>query len=509
MGGAAFREMLQRRDRFQLRLLLRPTPRNRKDFSRFESDAGVEIVWGDLTCYEDVWQAVCGADYVLHPAAMISPAADHRPQQAAATNIGAAENLTRAIAAQPNGADHIKFVNVGSVAQYGDRLGPIHMVRVGDPLKSSIFDVYATTKIKAERIVIESGLKNWVSLRQTYIAIPNALSLMDPISFHQPIDTRIELITARDAGYLLAQCCEPDVPDGFWCNVYNIGGGPNCRVVYLDYIDQMMKRLGIGDYRKVMERNWFCLRNFHCSWFEDSHELENYLHFQRDTLDDHYRQVEQAAPGYLKVARLPGIRHLIPRWFVKRWVMRPMAFGKNGPCYWIDQNLQGRISAFFGSRQDWESIPDWTVHTPDMDPPATRLDHGYDESKPVAELDLDDMRSAADFRGGECLSEKTEAGDMSTKLDWQCAFGHPFKASPRLVLSAGHWCPQCAAPPWNYDEIARCNPFFAQVWYPNHSQQESHFYDEHCYEDILKKCVGPLHVSISLIERRWRDAGPS
>ena len=163
---------------------------------------------------------------------------------------------------QTKGSEPTKFVNIGSVAQYGDRLAPIHIARVGDPLKPSIFDLYATTKVEAERIVIDSGLKHWVSLRQTFIAVPNALSLLSPILFHQPLNTSIELITAQDAGFVLAQCCEPEVPDEFWCNVYNLSGGSSCRVVYVDYISEMMQRLNIGDYRRIMERNWFCLRNF-------------------------------------------------------------------------------------------------------------------------------------------------------------------------------------------------------------------------------------------------------
>ena len=75
--------------------------------------------------------------------------------------------------------------------------------------------------------------------------------------------------------------------------------------------------------------------------------------------------------------------------------------------------------------------------------------------------------------------------DMYSKLDWKCAFGHEFTGSPFMILKTGHWCPQCEAPPWHYDEIAKVNPFFAQVWYPNHSKDENNFYDENCYMDIL------------------------
>jgi len=51
-------------------------------------------------------------------------------------------------------------------------LPPIHWGRVGDPIKPSIFDYYAVSKIASERLVIESRLEYWVSLRQTGIMGP-------------------------------------------------------------------------------------------------------------------------------------------------------------------------------------------------------------------------------------------------------------------------------------------------------------------------------------------------
>jgi hypothetical protein len=121
---------------------------------------------------------------------------------------------------------------------------------------------------------------------------------------------------------------------------------------------------------------------------------------------------------------------------------------------------------------------------PDLNPEPdwSRLGHGYDETK--AQLDLADLQDAAEFRGGECLTQDWE-GDVYATLDWKCAFDHEFTAKPTTVLKAGHWCPECMPPPWNFDEQAKKNPFLAQVWHADHDEDEDNFYPEDSIHDIV------------------------
>lgn len=453
MGGEAFKELLRRRSKYDIVILLRPTRQEKKDFKQYENQDGFRVVWGDLQNPDDVLEAVNGVDHVLHPAAFIAPAADYNPVLANKINLGGTENIIAAIKKQPNNGDDIRFVYICSVAAYGDRLPHIHMVRVGDPLKPSVGDFYATTKVAAERAVIESGLKYWVSMRQTYIAIPNALSLLDPILFHQPVNTHIELITKEDAGYGLVQTLE--APDEFYGRVYNMGGGPSCRVVYNDYLERMMRIFGLGDYRKIMPLNWFALRNFHCCWYEDSWVLNEYLGHWRHSLEDHYRQVEDATPWYLKL----GAR-IAPTTIVKAFT-KSMA----DPLKWIENNEEEKIKAFFGSREAWESIPGWHDYV------CAEPGEQAERRKEMASEDyaIDDMRELAESRGGQCLS--TEFSGIGSKLKWKCGFGHEWEATP-VCVTAGHWCPECAPPPWDYDAIAKVDPLFAKFYYNNHDKNE-------------------------------------
>ena len=158
MGFQGFLEFYKRKDAFDLVLLLRDSKKNRKLFRKYEKDKTVRIVWGDLTRYEDVLEFVTGADYVLHVGGMVSPGADYYPVTTLKTNVEAAENIVAAVKAQPD-PDAVKVVYIGTVAETGDRNPPIHWGRTGDPIKISVYDHYAISKVKAEAIFAEPGLR--------------------------------------------------------------------------------------------------------------------------------------------------------------------------------------------------------------------------------------------------------------------------------------------------------------------------------------------------------------
>lgn len=457
MGREGLRELLARRDRYDIVALVLPTAADRKLMSVYQKEPGVRVVWGDLTRYEDVLSCVTGADYVLHVGGMVSPAADSKPERTARVNIGAVTNILQAIQAQPD-PGRIRLVNIGSVAQTGDRNPPIHWGRTGDPIKIGVQDHYALTKTIAERMVVESGLRYWVSLRQTAIAHLRLLEGMDPIMFHVPVNGVFEWVTARDSGRLLANVCEDDVPEGFWRRVYNIGGGESCRMTNHEFMQRAFSSMGIVSPGKVCEANWYALGNFHGHWFEDSDALEGFLHFRSESMDAFFAQLGKRVRfrAWLAAAFPSAVKRRIEK----------TAHSERGTLFWLEHGIEEMIRAAFGSREQWERIPPWE-RFPFLQPSRTpsRLDHGYDETRPKADLNLGEMRRAAAFRGGECLSGAMARGDLGSPLQWGCCFGHRFAASPALILLAGHWCPECLAA-GNDAEVAGRSAFLAQVWRP-------------------------------------------
>lgn len=493
-------------------VLLRKKPANEKLAAKLKKQWGddIEIIFGDLSKKEDCIKAVEKADYVFHCAAVIPPVSDHNPKLAESTNYYGAVNLCEAIKENPR-HDEIKFIEVGTVAEYGNRTYQHPWGRVGDPLLVSAFDFYAVTKLRAERHIIESGLRYWVSLRQSGILYDNFMmnNMHDGLMFHTCWNTPIEWATARSSGLMAKNLIIGDMdgtlPDKFWRHVYNIGNGEAARVTGYETFQSGFGMMGCSA-KDIFKPDWNIARNFHCMWYYDSDVLDNYLHFQAsETYADFWNKLSSKF-----FYRLWKFGKPFKKLIAKKAIM-PLFENSNSPKYWLSHpECAQRINAFFGSREaydkigdDWSKYPLWCEgvlpdgkNTP-CDYAAMKkkenvtkdmlLSHGYDDTKADEDIDINDCISAAEFRGGKLISKEMKKGDLYTKLIWEYHDGTQFEASPFLVLRSGHWGPEDSQPaPWNYDELAKHIPFYAQLWYDTHSKDEANFYSKDCYKDIVE-----------------------
>lgn len=352
MGWAGFQELYARRDRFNIRLLARDSSKNHKLLDRFAGDPSVSVIWGDLTRYEDVLEGVTGADYVLHVGGMVSPAADYYPEKTLKVNVLAAENVVKAVLAQP-GHDDMKVVYIGSVAQYGDRNPPRHWGSADEPQTPARFDMYALSKIRSEEIFANAGLKHWVSLRQSGILYPGILKVVNPTAFHVPMGGVLEWATIEDSGRLLAQVCEDWVPENFWNRAYNISSGPQYRMSNYEFMNRMLSALGLPSPEKVFEPQWFALKNFHGMWYTDADDLNDILHFRADVpVDAYFASMKSKLPWFYSLA------FLAPAWAVKMF-MKPFAFEKGLGTQWWVENDPEKFEAYYGSREAYDAIRTW------------------------------------------------------------------------------------------------------------------------------------------------------
>ena len=489
MGQAVVRETMAL-PFVKLRLLFLDEKRERRLKKKWQKQYGdrIEIFFGNIKNIEDCRRLVAGADYVVNMAAVIPPLADKRPDLARDANVTGVRNLVTVIeecSVQP------KLIHISTVALYGNRNYLHPWGRVGDPLLPSVYDEYGMGKLIGERTVLDSKLHTWTVLRQTGMLYEKLLmsNISDGLMFHTPFNVPIEWVTDRDSGVLIKNILKEDHEGregDFWRNVYNIGGGAMYRTTGYETFDMGFAMIG-GSTKTFMRPNWHATRNFHCMWFIDSDVLNQRYQFQKGSLADFWSEIK-AKNRYFALAKV------VPSSWITAIVFKRLLRDENAPYRWVKQANEGRIKAFFGSKEEWESIGEnwdgfdvWCKneieghdYNTEIDPAYAEsclLSHGYDDTKPNEELSLSDLQSAAHFRGGECKATSFEKGDLYTAVDWECAEGHSFSASPFTVLRAGHWCPHCIKEgSWSHDLLAKKNPFYAQVWYDSHEQNENTVY---------------------------------
>lgn len=488
MGQETLKQLLSRSDHFHVRALVLPTEKDTEIIKKYACPS-LEVIWGDMADYAAIKKGVDGADYVLHIAAMVSPAADQYPEKTLYTNIGSTLNIIKAIKEQPD-PDKVHFVYIGSIAMTGGRTEPIHWGRVGDPINPSIFDYYALSKVFSELAVFDSGLKHWVSIRQSGQHPVAEGAGEHSIVFHQPPNYVVEWSTAIESGICMANICESFVPESFWRKGYNLSSGPGYRLTSWELIDISLGAFGIG-LKDLYDANMLALYNFHGHYFSDSHKLDDILHFRCIPAEQYWGGVRDEMN---RMAANPMIRAMFPTAEQMKAKNIEIGHQRMGTYWMFENNEEDWIKAFFGSREKQKAIKSWDefdLHHPSEE--ETYLDHGYDETKTLEDLTLEDLKKAAEFRGGQCLA--TEISDIYTPVKWRCADGHEFMMSVNAVLHGGHWCPECLSHEWRYGQIAKKNPFYAQVWTPLHGEGDDYVIPmEYSAYDIAKELKERLEL---------------
>ncbi|MGN1043142.1 MAG: NAD-dependent epimerase/dehydratase family protein [Christensenellales bacterium] len=446
--------------------------------------AGVETVEGNIADETVCKILVEGADYVINCAAVIPPKSDKHPEKALECNYYGVKSLIDAVkSCKPEP----KLIHVSTVALYGNRNYLHPWGRVGDPLMPSVYDVYAKSKLFGERLVLESGIEKWAVLRQTAMLHDRMLAdnMSDGLMFHTCLNSPLEWVTAKDSGLLIKNIVEKDInneAEGFWRKVYNIGGGEKNRNTGYDTFNDGFSIIG-GSAKQFLLPEWHADRNFHGVWFYDGDELENEFRYQRQDCSDYWREILKKHPYY-------AIAKAIPSGIIKKFAVERLLNNYNAPTKWQKNGEEGKLRAYFYSDKricGWGNFPllregktpsgeiDYNNLKDKKCAERLLLSHGFDENKGEKEITVEDLKQAAAFRGGKCLSEKY-TGDLYVPLEWECADGHRFFASPYTVLFGGHWCEECLKNGWDYDNMARKSEFFAQVYYDSHDKNERRFY---------------------------------
>jgi nucleoside-diphosphate-sugar epimerase len=305
VGIEVFNLLWNRKQNYEITLLLRNSKKNRKTFRRFESE--INIVWGDLVNFKDVKKAIDENEIILHVAAALPDIALINPDLTRAVNVGGTEHILKAIVEQKIKP---KIVYTSSVALYGDRrINPI--IHVSDPVQNLDNNVYTETKIKSEHLIKNSGLEHLI-FRVAYVVSTDVIRFR-PIMFHMPLDTPVEAIHAKDVALALVNAIERD---DLWGNTFNLGGGKDCQIMYKDNLNDMFEIMGFG--RNFLPDSAFTQENFHCGFYDlaESRKLNDLLHFQNHNLEYFYSEVRKWI-GFKRFL-VPLVRPLLRKFILRR-----------------------------------------------------------------------------------------------------------------------------------------------------------------------------------------------
>ncbi len=290
IGKHALRFLAERDDEPEVICLIHKNERVKRKWRKIHPR--IKFVKGDITetsCVEAISQQV---DVAIHLAGIVPPLADNRPDVAHAVNVEGTANLINAL---ERNSPNATVIYASSISVYGDRIENPH-IYVTDPIRPSLGDEYAKTKIKGEELLHASKL-NWIIFRLAGVMDANR-NKPEGIMFHVPLDTSFEICTTQDCGRALANCLD-SLPQ-LTGRTFNLGGGAECRGPFLEYMERTFELSGLGPLR--FPEKAFATANFHCGYYMDGDELEEILRFRQDTKEDFFRMMDEAIPRWQKAA---------------------------------------------------------------------------------------------------------------------------------------------------------------------------------------------------------------
>lgn len=288
VGFEALKQLYAKRDEYQITVFDLKTKKGAKKLSPYKND--VEIVYGDISNKEDVAKVSKDKDFVIHVAAIIPPLADDEPALAEKVNTLGTQNLVEALETySPNAF----ICYSSSISVYGDRIIDYN-IKVGDEIRPSVGDEYALTKIAAEDIITKSKL-DWSIFRLTAIMGGHKVS---KLMFHMPLATPMEICTPADTARAFVNAIPSKAKVSK--RIFNLGGGENCRISYIDFLTKSFDIYGLGEVD--FPEKAFAEHNFHCGYYVDGQDLEDAVAFRKDSLDDYFQKEINGVSGIQKGA---------------------------------------------------------------------------------------------------------------------------------------------------------------------------------------------------------------
>jgi nucleoside-diphosphate-sugar epimerase len=303
VGLEVLKQLSKQLDKYSITVFDKKSKKSYKKLKPFRNK--VEIIWGDIIDNNDIEKVSHKKKIVIHLAAIIPPLADKEPDLSWKVNVEGTKNLIESLEKySPNSF----LLYSSSISVYGDRL-KIPWIKVGDSLIPSKDDEYAVTKIAAEKIIKNSKL-DWTIFRLTAIMGEHKIS---ELMFHMPLDTPLEIATPEDTARAFVNALNKK--EQLSKKIFNLGGGEKCRIKYKDFLDISFKIAGLG--KPDFPEKAFAEKNFHCGYYADGDELENILHFRKDTIKSYFEKQKEKSGHCQKF-----LTYIFKRFIIKQLISK-------------------------------------------------------------------------------------------------------------------------------------------------------------------------------------------
>lgn len=247
------------------------------DYSFLETLDGIEIVRGNIRDESSLGQALEDIDIIFHLAALLPPSSEKNRETTRDINVKGSERLLNLAA---RGDNRPQLVFASSVSTYGDTGEEAPPVTASHPQRP--LDIYAESKIEAEKLVIASSFP-WTILRISGIAVP---AFLDPPEIWPFMaDQRIEFIALPDLVTCMVNLVGKKEARE---KIMNIAGGLSWQVKGREYVELFYQAmdLPLDQARFFSTPGWL-------DWY-DTTESQQLFRYQNTSLTKFHKLLAKA-----------------------------------------------------------------------------------------------------------------------------------------------------------------------------------------------------------------------
>ncbi len=238
-----------------------------------------EVIWGDIRDKDSVFKVVDGQNCIIHLAALLLPTTEDNPTLGREVNVNGLINVIEAAERQD---PMPRLVFTSSIATMGPSSPDLPPRKVKDP--QIPLNEYGKTKIEGEKLLRASNLP-WVILRVGMASPFKVTEYMMNNLFEIPLDQKVEILHAKDAGSALSNAIDADVVK----KTLFLGGGESCRLTQREFLTKQFQSVNIimppeSAFRVPKSPDeWF-----YTHWM-DTEESEYLLNYQNHSFDDYVK----------------------------------------------------------------------------------------------------------------------------------------------------------------------------------------------------------------------------